>query len=1275
MKPFLKIVFSIISFCISTTAFSQINEGFEGTSFPPSTSGNWAVLNNGIGTTIDWTETTNSAFVHSGSKAAIIDREGIGAGNTSQDWLITPRVTLPANGQLRFWTRQTLVGNNGSTYEIRVSTDPTQTNQAAFTTVQTWTETTLNNTYNVYEEKLVNFPGYSAGTQVYIAFVKINTQPSTATTGDRWIIDDVKLVEQCMDPSILTATLATPTTVTLNWQNNGSATVWDVYYSLFTDSVTPNASTIPSYDNITGNSYLLTGLTPQTEYKYWIRSECSGGVVSNWVGPFNFLTTPLGSTCDSPIVVNNLPFSHSGNTNTYINNFDTPQGGSCAGGSTNFMHGPEAFYSFTPNTTGVININVTSSQPNSSLFVYNGCGNFPLNCIASVANISNNPRVINSLNVVSGQTYIIVISSSSYYEGGIPYTIAIDEGEGPCVDTVTGTINFRDCAASKSVNNYCEYNCGQRTVYPYVFLDYPISEGSTYTWTAVDSNGNSVQVFQDGSGQEYFTFNTPGINTIQLTITNAKGCVLFYETKTVEVIKCPSCTATNKHSVYVKQLFKNLINKLRTLPESQVVDGFYCQELLDLSPFITDSIDPKSLLPGIYNFRYEYSTTPSGQILTGMEFSFARHDRKDQDVLIPFLDNQIILDFDLSQYDSSSVKTNINTIYTNTTSNSKGFVRHVEFCPKSVSCTKTNPKSQEVNRLFVDLLHHIIQRKLQGDSDDDIEGSNPAELQALAPYITDANPRIYNFISEYSIYSELNSFQFSFSPDDKEVDVDMRSLQGYIGIDSTNFLFDLSNYNNPDSYLSVLNYNYEHFYIKDAKFKHINFCPEEKCVNHVAIIVDESGSIDVYEKAKIKRQLKWFLKQQADINDANGGEGNMHISLIGMSDSDKPSNWRTDNLISIRISNSNINQFNQWVDAYGNRSGLGISAGSDFWRSGLETALASQTNHKLDLAIMITDGSQAATADGLKATMLKFNNNGLHQVPVVLDPNKPHLYVIGIENGFYVYNEQTTNMRMTKTEDPNYNPKFRSSTLSSQSRTTPALALSLKYLFNLASIEFPYNDINDFGKDYFGHTDFSYLGDPLNEYYISSRIKSFGLGCPFDKSKDNCEDCYSFQPLPGKTYVLNAWCKEELNIQVNNYQNPQIKLRYFDVNESHLTNSDKIFSTKGEIIEGWQRIGDKFEVPADAVFMEIELINSGNSTPVFFDDIRIYPIKASMKSFVYDPETFRLMSELDENNYATYYEYDSEGGLIRIKKETVKGIKTIQESRSGNVIKPIENED
>ena len=68
--------------------------------------------------------------------------------------------------------------------------------------------------------------------------------------------------------------------------------------------------------------------------------------------------------------------------------------------------------------------------------------------------------------------------------------------------------------------------------------------------------------------------------------------------------------------------------------------------------------------------------------------------------------------------------------------------------------------------------------------------------------------------------------------------------------------------------------------------------------------------------------------------------------------------------------------------------------------------------------------------------------------------------------------------------------------------------------------------------------------------------------------------------------------------------------------------------------------------------------------PMFIDDIRIHPFNANMKSYVFDSRTLRLSAELDENNYSSIYEYDEEGQLVRVKKETIQGIKTIKETRS-----------
>lgn len=157
--------------------------------------------------------------------------------------------------------------------------------------------------------------------------------------------------------------------------------------------------------------------------------------------------------------------------------------------------------------------------------------------------------------------------------------------------------------------------------------------------------------------------------------------------------------------------------------------------------------------------------------------------------------------------------------------------------------------------------------------------------------------------------------------------------------------------------------------------------------------------------------------------------------------------------------------------------------------------------------------------------------------------------------------------------------------------------------------------------------------------------------------------------------MLSAWVKEELSIQVKTYENAAINIIFYndvDASELHQISKQKL-TASGDIIDGWQRITSKFLIPEFTKTISIELQNDSNGIPVYFDDIRIHPLDGSIKTFVYDPETFKLMSELDENNYSTFYEYDNEGGLVRVKKETSKGIKTIQETRSGNVINTTQN--
>ncbi|MCF6133251.1 hypothetical protein [Flavobacterium wongokense] len=154
----------------------------------------------------------------------------------------------------------------------------------------------------------------------------------------------------------------------------------------------------------------------------------------------------------------------------------------------------------------------------------------------------------------------------------------------------------------------------------------------------------------------------------------------------------------------------------------------------------------------------------------------------------------------------------------------------------------------------------------------------------------------------------------------------------------------------------------------------------------------------------------------------------------------------------------------------------------------------------------------------------------------------------------------------------------------------------------------------------------------------------------------------SFMPDAGE-YIVNGWVKELLeNQQVISYENTKINIILLDATGTPV--NTYTFTPTGNIIDGWQKIDGIITILPTHSYMSIELLNQSEWIPACFDDVRFFPIDGNMKGFVYDPDDLKIMSELDENNYASFYEYDQEGGLVRVKKETEKGIFTIKESRS-----------
>ncbi|MDP1623160.1 MAG: hypothetical protein Q8M08_12565 [Bacteroidales bacterium] len=131
---------------------------------------------------------------------------------------------------------------------------------------------------------------------------------------------------------------------------------------------------------------------------------------------------------------------------------------------------------------------------------------------------------------------------------------------------------------------------------------------------------------------------------------------------------------------------------------------------------------------------------------------------------------------------------------------------------------------------------------------------------------------------------------------------------------------------------------------------------------------------------------------------------------------------------------------------------------------------------------------------------------------------------------------------------------------------------------------------------------------------------------------------------PKQKYIFSGWIKRSNQLK-------QVKLQI---------NSTNIPFVLENPVEGWQRFEVSF-IPAGST-VNIKLSTDAPST-FYLDDIRLMPFNASMKTYVYDPAKLRTVAILDENNYATFYNYDEEGTLVQVKKETERGIMTLKTTR------------
>lgn len=181
----------------------------------------------------------------------------------------------------------------------------------------------------------------------------------------------------------------------------------------------------------------------------------------------------------------------------------------------------------------------------------------------------------------------------------------------------------------------------------------------------------------------------------------------------------------------------------------------------------------------------------------------------------------------------------------------------------------------------------------------------------------------------------------------------------------------------------------------------------------------------------------------------------------------------------------------------------------------------------------------------------------------------------------------------------------------------------------------------------------SYPGKTGSYLYIQAPVRS---------SVKDFSGTAQLQFVKGKSYTVGFWYK----ISENAYWNVRAKN-----NTTNAILGSAIVSLNQSDIEGWRRMEFSFTVPVTTGpgdILQLSIEPTDNSL-ITFDDIRIHPSDAAMQSFVYDRVNYTLRAQLDDNNYASFYNYDEEDNLVQTKKETERGIMTVQQTRK-NTVKP-----
>ena len=240
--------------------------------------GEVAAGHSGSGTS-DWT--SGSYIVGASNRINLYD-------NVDREWLLSPTFDLSADGYelivnvgVTNWNSSTVADDMGSDDEVQLlmSIDGGTT----WTNLTTWTAAdAIQPSGTSYTEDLTGTTGTNVQFAIWASDGTVNDTEDYDFHIGEFIVREIP---PCPDVSAIAVSNIGETTADVAWTNGGSETAWEV-------AIQAQGTGTPASGAASAtNPYNATGLTTQTDYEVYVRSDCGGGAYGAWAGPIDFTTS------------------------------------------------------------------------------------------------------------------------------------------------------------------------------------------------------------------------------------------------------------------------------------------------------------------------------------------------------------------------------------------------------------------------------------------------------------------------------------------------------------------------------------------------------------------------------------------------------------------------------------------------------------------------------------------------------------------------------------------------------------------------------------------------------------------------------------------------------------------------------------------------------------------------------------------------------------------------------------------------------------------------